>query len=327
MYGYDTFHEKLMESLIANTRNSNPPHAYIFEGESGLNKLESARLYAAALACTGENQPCGVCNSCVSAKSNNNPDIVIIKPEDDRKTIGAERIRQLIVDAYTKPFLARRKVYIFPDAQIITEQAQNAFLKLLEEPPEYAVFIIVAANSELLLQTVRSRCVIVRFAPVSDEIVREYVKKISPGNSDIDFIVRFARGIPKLADYVINDEGFDGIRRGTLDKLGLLFSDRELDAYNLCDYFEENKDNAKLIISLMAEYIRDILMLQAESGALITNTDCRKELSEYAILLDRGLVLNAAECILKAEEMQRRYVSLHALVLWLALSVKKEKLK
>ena len=322
MYGYDIFHEKLMEGLIMNVRQSNPPHAYIFEGENGLNKLESARLYAAALACMGDNQPCGVCNSCVSAKGFNNPDIVIVKPDGDRKTIGAERIRELIVDAYTKPFLSKKKIYIFPDAQIMTEQAQNAFLKLLEEPPEYAVFIIIATNAELLLQTVRSRCVIVRFSQVDDKIVGEYVDKISPGNPKRDFIVKYCRGIPKNADAVINDESFEELRRLSLEKLRLLFSECTLDAYRLCDFFEEHKDDSKLILSLMREYIRDIVMLQADSGALITNNDCRDVLNELAVNLDEFYVINAADAIIKAEEMQRRYVSLHSAVLWLALKVK-----
>lgn len=322
MYGYDIFHDKLMEGLISSVRGSNPPHAYIFEGEPGLNKLEAARLYAAALACTSDNQPCGICNSCVSAKSYNNPDVVIVKPDGDRKTIGAERIRELITDAYTKPFLARKKVYIFPDAQIMTEQAQNAFLKLLEEPPEYAVFIIVASNSELLLQTVRSRCVVVRFSPVDDKKVGEYVDKISPGNVKRDFIVKYCRGIPKNADSIINDESFDELRKGVLEKLKLLFSDRDIDAYYLCDYFEENKDNSALILALLREYIRDIIMLQADGATLITNNDCMEELSEYSTLLDEAYVINAAEIVIKAEEMQRRYVSLHSLVLWMALKVK-----
>lgn len=325
MYGYDIFHDKLMEGMISNVRKSNPPHAYIFEGEPGLGKLEAARLFAAALACTKDNQPCGTCNSCVSAKSSNNPDIVIVKPDGDRKTIGAERIRQLIGDAYTKPFLARRKIYIFPDAQIITEQAQNAFLKLLEEPPEYAVFIIVAGNSELLLQTVRSRCVTVRFSPVSDDKVREYVEKISPGNPKTDFIVRYSRGIPKNADSVINDEEFENLRALTAEKLKLLFSDRDIDAYNLCDFFEENKDSAPLVLSLLREFVRDIIMLQAGSSELLTNNDYREQLSEFASYLDERYVISAAEKIIKAEEMQRRYVSLHSLILWLGLSVKAER--
>ena len=187
MYGYDIFHDKLAEGLISNVRRGNPPHAYIFEGESGLGRYETARLFAAALACGEENAPCGHCNACVSAKSDTNPDIMTVEPEEKRKTIGAERMRALITDAYTKPFLSKRKIYIFRDAQIITEQAQNAFLKLLEESPEYAVFIILAQNADLLLQTVRSRCVIVRFPALSSEKMRRYIEKLSPGDVSMEF--------------------------------------------------------------------------------------------------------------------------------------------
>ena len=221
MYGYDIFHDALAEGLISNVRRGNPPHAYIFEGERGLGRYAAARLFAAALACTGQNPPCGICASCIGAKAGTNPDIITVEPEDKRKTIGVERIRVLIADAYVRPFLAKRKVYIFRDAQMITEQAQNAFLKLLEEPPEYAVFIIIAQNADLLLQTVRSRCVTIRFSPLSDEKMRDYLGKISPNNPNTDFLIRYSRGIPYEAKKMcIRDRRKRGLYKGLSAKIG-----------------------------------------------------------------------------------------------------------
>lgn len=321
MYGYDIFHDKLAEGLISNVRRGNPPHAYIFEGEKGLGRYETARLFAAALACGGENMPCGRCNACVSAKSNTNPDIVTVEPEEKRKTIGTERMRALITDAYTKPFLSKRKVYIFRDAQQITEQAQNAFLKLLEEPPEYAVFIIIAQNADLLLQTVRSRCVLVRFPVLPEAKLREYVEGLGAGAVNVDFLVKFSRGIPGQARQLLNDAGFEELRRAALDKLPLMLFGNAIDAYGLCEFVEEHKDNAAQILSLWREMVRDMIVLQAGGRELVTNSDFADRLSELAVRLDEKKALIAAEEIIKTEEMLRRYVSLRAAVLRLGLKL------
>ncbi len=321
MYGYDIFHEKLAEGLIAGVRRNNPPHAYIFEGKKGLGRFETARLFAAALACGAANAPCGACNSCISAKAGTNPDISVVEPDARRKTIGAERIRALIEDAGVKPFMSKRKIYIFPDASLLTEQAQNAFLKLLEEPPDYAVFIIIAENSELLLQTVRSRCVNIRFAAISDERMRAYVDKINPGCKNADFIVKYSQGIPAAAREIIGDAEFDEMRRLCLDKLRLLFGSDMLAAYTLCDFAEKNKDRADLILSLWSSFVRDILFIQSGAKSLMTNSDCTALLSEHAALADEKRALRVLEQLLLTEQMLRRYVSLHAAFLHLGLSV------
>lgn len=321
MYGYDTFHPKTAEGLISNVRRGNPAQAYIFEGDRGLGIYDTARLFAASLACTGESAPCGACMSCIGAKSGNNPDIITVVPEPKKKTIGVEGIRDIITDAYVKPFLAKRKVYIFPDGGIMTEQAQNAFLKLLEEPPEYAVFIIIADNSDLLLETIRSRCVKVRFSPLSDSDMTAYVDKISPDNRMRDFIVRYSAGIPERAEKIIADEGFDELRKETVRKLPLLFSKRPLAAYSVCEFVEGRKEQAELILSIWAGLVRDIIFIQSGKPELITNVDFAKNLTEFAAKVDDMAAVRAAESILLAEEMLRRYVSLHSLVLRMALSI------
>lgn len=322
LYGYDTFHEKIAEGLIANVRGGNPPHAYIFEGDSGLGLFETARLFAASLACNAENTPCGVCNSCVSAKAESNPDIIVIKPEDKKKSVGVEKMREMISDAYVKPFLAKRKVYIFADAGIATEQAQNAILKLIEEPPEYAVFILICDNADLLLETIRSRCVKVRFSPLSEQKMAEYVETVSPNNSKREFIVRYSGGIPQNAKNIIEDENFDRIRTETVKRLPLLFSQRKLTAYNLADFVEENKENAALVLSLWAGLMRDIIFIHQDSVKLITNSDYERDLTELAARVDERAAVKALESIMLAEEMLRRYVSLKSLVLKMALEIK-----
>ena len=142
MYGYETFHEDLMKNLIESVHNGASSHAYIFEGEKGLGVLNSARLFAAALTCKNTGvAPCGSCQNCVESKADTNPDIIYVRPKADKKSIGAKDMRKLEEDVAVKPFNSKHKVYIFEDASLLTEEAQNTFLKTFEEPPEYAVFI------------------------------------------------------------------------------------------------------------------------------------------------------------------------------------------
>lgn len=322
MYGYDTFHDKIADGLIRNVRRNNPPHAYIFEGEEGIGILETAKLFAMSLACPSENPPCTVCNSCISQKSGNNPDVILVLPEDKKKTIGVERVRELLKDAYIKPFLAKRKVYIFPDSSQLTEASQNALLKLIEEPPEYAVFILITDNAELLLETIRSRCVKVRFPPLSNEKIGEYIDKVSPNDSRREFLIAYSEGNPGNVDKIIANEKFDLLRSESLKKVESLFSERRLSAYTVAEFLEENKDSAELILSLFASFVRDIIFIQQGASELIKNRDFKDTLMKLSGMIDEREAVSALEKIFTAETMQRRYVNVRALALWLKFSVK-----
>ena len=323
MYGFNTFHEKIMEGLIGNVRRENPPHAYIFEGEAGLNLSESARLFAVTLACPNDNPPCNSCNSCMSAKGGNNPDIIFVVPEEKKKTIGVDRIRDLSNDAYIKPFLAKRKIYIFPDSSCLTEQAQNALLKLIEEPPEYMVFIFITENSELLLETIRSRCVKVRFPLLSNEKIGEYIDRVSPNDKRRGFLINFSGGNPGNVDEILANEKFDYLREESLKKLESLVSERRLSAYTVSDFLEENKDSAELILSFFEGFVRDILFIRSGVENLIKNSDLKEELLRAAGLLSDKDLADSLEKIFKAKTMLKRYVNVRAIALWLKFSVKK----
>lgn len=324
MYGYTTFHDDLLKSLINSARNGAASHAYVFEGVKGLAKHESARLFAAALTCENSSAaPCGSCEACVLSKAGTNPDIIYVEKPSDRKTIGVEPIRALNDDVAIRPFYSRKKVYIINEGDILTPEAQNAFLKTLEEPPEYAVFIIIVENSGALLQTVLSRSALIHFPPVSDAVTEKYIRENYPEQAErIPFLVKYCEGVPKAADGIIADEDFETLRAAALGKLDALLSRNKLSSYTIQKFLEENKDGAEKILDLWISYLRDILVIQCGASERVINIDKTEKLRQTAQKCEPRLTVKAIDELLKTKEMLRRFVNLKAAALHLALKIK-----
>ncbi len=151
-------------------------HAYIIEGPRGSGRHTLAYNISAALACSYDgDMPCGKCKSCEKIFSHKSPDIITQGLEGDKVTIGVESVRQIKDDMATAPNDLDIKVYIIEDADVMTVQAQNAFLLSLEEPPSYVLFFLLCENSTSLLETVRSRAPSLRLQRLTDREVEEYV--------------------------------------------------------------------------------------------------------------------------------------------------------
>ena len=133
-------------------------HAYLITGGSGESRREYARRLAAAYLCEGEHPPCGQCRPCRKVRANAHPDLSLVSPAGGKREITVEQARALRSDAYIRPNEGRRKVYLIEPADSMNAAAQNALLKVLEEGPEYAAFLLLAAEPGRLLDTVRSRC-------------------------------------------------------------------------------------------------------------------------------------------------------------------------
>ena len=320
MYGYETFHEELMQNLINSVHVGSCSHAYIFEGKTGLGIRDAARLFAAALTCpNGEISPCGTCPSCKEAKADTNPDIVYVNT-GDKQSIGASEMRALEEDVAIKPFAASRKVYIIEDGAKLTEAAQNVFLKTFEEPPEYAVFIIIIENSSLLLETVLSRFTLVHFPSVSDAKVESYIKNKYPDETErLPFLVKYCAGIPYEADKIIENGDFETLRQSSLEKLSAIFSKDRRSAFTISKFAEEHKDNFADILDFWLSFSRDIILLQTGADAQIINIDKKDELRRLSSLINPEKTVKVCEKIVTSQKMLTRYVNIKATAMWLAL--------
>ncbi len=148
---------QLKDDLSRSLKQNRISHFYLISGPQGSGKRTLSRLLAGAILCRGSDKPCGKCPGCRKALEGTHPDVITVD-DPTHRYVPVELIRQTRADVYIQPNEADRKIYIFPRAQDMLPPAQNALLKILEEPPKYGVFLLLTDNPEKLLPTIRSRC-------------------------------------------------------------------------------------------------------------------------------------------------------------------------
>lgn len=172
--------EQLKKELSASLRKGNISHCYLISGPEGSGKRTLAKLLASAVLCRGERKPCGVCQPCRKVAEGNHPDFITVE-DPEHKNVAVRVIREARADVFVVPNESERKVYLFP--QDMGVEGQNALLKVLEEPPAYAVFLILTDNAEKLLPTVRSRCRELKMKALPREQVIRCLQKDFPDSS------------------------------------------------------------------------------------------------------------------------------------------------
>ena len=169
-------HKDIINYIRSAVEKDQVSHAYILNGERGAGKKLLANLFAASLQCEkGGPDPCNNCHSCRQAESGNHPDIIRVTHEKPN-SISVDDIREQVNNTIMiKPYQGPYKIYIIDRADLMTVQAQNALLKTIEEPPQYAVIMLLTENAELLLPTITSRCVMLKLRYIRDKLIRRYL--------------------------------------------------------------------------------------------------------------------------------------------------------
>lgn len=259
--GQNQIKEHLMNAVSYNKAS----HAYIICGERYSGKEFIARVFAQALLCDAEEgKPCGKCHSCSQALTDNNPDIIYVKHEKPN-VIRVEDVREQInSDIMTRPYAGKKKIYIVNEAEKMNQQAQNALLKTFEEPPEYAVIILLATSLEELLPTIRSRAVVLNMKPVADKLVKKFLmEEVKIPDYKADVCVAFARGNIGKAKLLARNEEFDSIRD---DALMLLKHAPEMDISELTAQVKKvssYKVEINDYLDIILVWYRDILLFKA----------------------------------------------------------------
>ena len=166
--------EKTKELLVQILEQQKLSHSYLFLGKQGIGKFIIAKQWSKMILCQNKQTGCDNCKSCIEFDSNSHPDFFII--DNEGATIKIDQIRQMQVKILEKPIVSDKKVYIINDAENMTKEAQNCLLKTLEEPPEYAIIILIGSNENSFLNTIRSRCTKINLKRLNENELRKVLQ-------------------------------------------------------------------------------------------------------------------------------------------------------
>lgn len=280
--------EQLKEHLQNAIAMKKISHAYIINGERNAGKEFIARVFAMALQCEkGEAEPCGECHSCKQALGNNQPDIIYIGHEKPN-TIGVEDIRsQINNDIGIKPYSSPHKIYIINEGEKMTPQAQNALLKTLEEPPEYAVILILTTNVEELLPTVLSRCVVLNMKPVQDRLVKKYLmEQLAIPDYKANICVAFARGNIGKAKLLATSEEFEKVKD---EAISLVKNINDMEIHEIVKAIKkisEYKFDVNDYLDILMAWYRDVLLFKATKD--VNSLVFKEEIQQIMRVSDRS---------------------------------------
>lgn len=280
--GNDSLRARLGNDLLAGTL----PHALILEGPRGSGKHTIARMISAALICTKKDTPhlpipCMECPACKKVLEEKSPDVIVVGREEDRVSIGVNVARFLREDAQILPNDTDHKIYIVEDADRMTENAQNALLLTLEEPPSYVHFILLCENAGLLLETIRSRAPILRTQPVSLEEMDRYLTehdrraaqmKLSNPDGYADLLMAARSGIGNALDY-LEPKVFSSVQKVRSSVAELVVtavkkgSPRQV--LPLLNRMPTKRDTLKEYLETLTLAIRDLILLKKSDDATL----------------------------------------------------------
>ncbi len=258
-------HEQIKEHLQNAITMDKISHAYIINGPDKSGKKMLAESFAMALQCaTGGTDGCMECHSCKQAMNHNQPDIIYVSHEKPN-TISVDDIRsQLNNDIGIKPYSSKYKIYIVDEAEKMNVQAQNALLKTIEEPPAYAVILLLTTNADIFLPTILSRCVTLNVKVVPDEQIKKFLmKEYQIPDYQADVCVAFAQGNVGKAIQLAVSSDFNELKAAVLQLMKRL---EDIEIYEMgaaIKQINEYKLTINDYFDLMMIWYRDILLFKA----------------------------------------------------------------
>jgi len=270
MYSFQNVigHNRVIKNLQNSIATNKISHAYIINSDDLISIENITQSFAKALMC--EKRAIDSCENCVSCKSfehKNNPDVIYIDSED-KKSIGIDQIREkLVYDINIKPYKNKYKIYIIKDADTMTEAGQNAILKTIEEPHDYAILILLSTDYKKFLPTILSRCILIDLKPIDINIMNKYIednynKKIE----NVDIYSTYSEGNLSKLEEIINSKEFIEFRNELIEVTRMFLT---LDIDNIIKirkFFEENEKRYEEILNIIYIWYRDINIIKSEGA-------------------------------------------------------------
>jgi len=266
MYAFDGFvGNDLIKNVLRNAvKRGAPSHAYIFAGAPGTGKAALAGAFAKALQCEApaDGGPCQTCVSCRAFESGNHPDVVFVAPVS-RKTVGVDEVREQVGENIKiRPYKYKYKIFIIKNAGEMTPQAQNALLKVLEEPAGYGVFLLTGSNTATILPTVLSRSVVLKLKPLPYESIERYLLSHDFSPEEARLYAAYARGSVGRALSYRGDAQFSEARELVRQTVCAAADNADMvcAAFNAAAKFEPFKENIREVLEMMSALLKDLLV-------------------------------------------------------------------
>jgi DNA polymerase-3 subunit delta' len=313
-------HEKPITILKNRIKYNKVGQAYLFAGKDGIGKKSVAIAFSKAINCknlSNEQNPCNKCSACLTIEKGTNPDVDIISPVDS--VIKIEKIRELKSNIFYQPIENKKKVYIIDEADKMTLEASNSLLKVLEEPPGYAVLVLITAFPDSILPTILSRCCKLSFKPLSNRQQLEILlrqKELNLDEKQLKEIIKLSYGSPGIVMQRIADKQKITLQKTYIKQIAQLRPVDMLDCiFNPENYFPEINDNFLYFVEVMILWFRDILYLKKDMNIkyLVFQEEINA-IKRYAQYYSENNLMNILEYLSIIPEELKRHINKNTLL-------------
>ena len=260
--------QTLWNNLLSAIREKRVAGCYLIEGSDGTGKLTVARLAAAALCCTSplpDSAPCLSCHSCQNILRGNYIDVTELRPEEEGKRIGVDQIRDMLQFTHVTSTEGDWRIFIIDDGQSMKKESQNALLKSIEEPGERTVFFILTNDKTKLLPTVRSRAVLLRTEPLSDDLMRKALASEKLSAEKLEEVILLSNGSLGKAKELISDGTTLEFRKIVLDYFEAIMNGAGFTKLSLIlPPASTNRKDLSLILPMIKAALRDLICCRTE---------------------------------------------------------------
>jgi DNA polymerase-3 subunit delta' len=265
-------HDRIIEVLRRSLQSGKIAHSYLFEGVPGSGRKKTALTLIQGLFCTVlPDDACGECPSCRKIDGGNHPDIHLIAPLPDKRDISIEQLREMQHILSLRPYEAPRKACIIDPAERMSVSAANSLLKTLEEPPGNALIILLTENAGMLLPTVRSRCQLVRFAPLSSEHVQSLLERDGMAPEAAALVAPMSGGSLQRA-LELDNEALVARREAVLSRVERLDIHKIATVFDAAEELSGNREATIELLDMLLSFYRDAVHLGTGSRDIVNRS-------------------------------------------------------
>jgi DNA polymerase-3 subunit delta' len=279
-------HDRAVDLLRRQVASGSTRQAYLFTGPTGIGRRTLALRFAQSLNCTAPPEPgvpCGDCWECKHVEEGTHPDVTFTQAATAGGILKVGQAREVRGSLNLRPYRARHRIAIFLRFQEANSEASNALLKILEEPPPFAVLILTADDPESILPTIVSRCEVLRLRPLPFGMVQQLLMDRGAPESQAQLVSHLSGGCPGAALRMLEDEAALPFRAQKLDELRSLLAGSRAEKFAYANQISRDKGTMRSVLAVWLSFWRDVLWRSAGAASTLSNPDRTAEIDALAV--------------------------------------------